>query len=289
MKTEVKTEVKEEKQVEKKKKENKKKVEKKKQYYNKYGFLIKDKLQVIDGKTYAFDKQGFLLEKKKKKENKKKVEKKKQYYNKYGFLIKDKLQVIDGKTYAFDKQGFLLEKSNKTYYVDPKTKEARKMNEWEQQQEEIRLAQEKVIQEQQKKEQELLKSTTLSMQRQVKDSGNKKDLSPERRAQIAGSALAQASINKQQDCTMLATNALASVGINFHGWPSDYASLGRWVSGSEVQPGDLAIYGYSNGLSHIAVVSGQGTAVHGGFNGHNTVNYSIACANKLVGFIRVQG
>ena len=221
---------------------------------------------------------------KKNKENKKKVKKKKQYYNKYGFLIKDKLQVIDGKTYAFDKQGFLLEKSNKTYYVDLKTKEARKMSEWEQQQEEIRLAQEKAIKEQQKKEQELLKSTTLSMQRQVKDSGNKKDLPPEQRAQIAGSALAQASVNKQQDCTMLATNALASVGINFHGWPSDYASLGRWVSGSEVQPGDLAIYS-----GHIAVVSGQGTAVHGGFNAHDTVNYSIACANKLVGFIRVQG
>lgn len=217
-------------------------------------------------------------------EQKKKVKYRKQYYTKYGFLVKNKLQVIDGKTYAFDKKGFLLEKSNKEYYVDPKTKEARKMSEWEQQQAEIRLAQEKALQEQQKKEQELLKSTTLSMQRQVKDSGNKEDLSAEQRAQIAGSALAQASINKQQDCTMLATNALASVGIHFHGWPADYASLGRWVSGSEVQPGDLALYS-----GHIAVVSGQGTAVHGGFNAHDTVNYSIACANKLVGFIRVQG
>ena len=205
----------------------------------------------------------------------KKTTTKKRYYNDMGYLVKDKLETIDGKTYAFDKDGYMLEKSTKEYYVDSKTKEARKMSEWEQEQEEQRQEQERL----QKQQQTLISS----MSGQVKESGNSKDLSAEERSLIASSALAQASVNRQQDCTMLVTNALASVGISFHGWPADYTSLGRWVSASEAQPGDLAIY---NG--HIAVVSGKGTAVHGGFNGGNTVNYSVGCSNPLIGYIRVQ-
>lgn len=208
---------------------------------------------------------------------------KKRYYNDMGYLVKDKLETIDGKKYAFDKDGFLLEKSTKEYYVDSKTKEARKMSEWEQEQEEQRQEQERLQKQQQEQIKKQQQTLISSMSGQVKESGNSKDLSAEERSLIASSALAQASVNRQQDCTMLATNALASVGISFHGWPADYASLGRWVSGSEVQPGDLAIY---NG--HIAVVSGKGTAVHGGFNGSNTVNYSVGCSNPLIGYIRVQ-
>ena len=213
----------------------------------------------------------------------KKTTTKKRYYNDMGYLVKDKLETIDGKTYAFDKDGYMLEKSTKEYYVDSKTKEARKMSEWEQEQEEQRQEQERLQKQQQEQIKKQQQTLISSMSGQVKESGNSKDLSAEERSLIASSALAQASVNRQQDCTMLATNALASVGISFHGWPADYTSLGRWVSGSEVQPGDLAIY---NG--HIAVVSGKGTAVHGGFNGSNTVNYSVGCSNPLIGYIRVQ-
>ena len=45
---------------------------------------------------------------------------------------------------------------------------------------------------------------------------------------IADAALAQ--IGVYQDCTMLVTNALAAVGINFHGSPEQYLSLGRITS-----------------------------------------------------------
>lgn len=90
---------------------------------------------------------------------------------------------------------------------------------------------------------------------------------------IASAALAQ--VGRIQDCTMLVTNALAVAGINFHDWPAGYYGLGHAVSASEAIPGDL-IY-YSNGgagLAHIAVYIGNGKAVHGGWNGNQTVVFS---------------
>lgn len=235
--------------------------------------------------------EEFVVEKENKEEKKEKksaVTKRKMYFNKYGFAVKDKLEAIDGKVYAFDKSGYLVEKTNSKYYVDTKTKEARLLSEWEKEQQELKQRQEEQQRKYVEEQRRYIEEATKNMKGQVSESTNAKDLSAEERAKIAGSALAQASVNKQQDCTMLATNSLASVGVNFHGWPADYASLGRWVSSEEVQPGDLVIYGYANGVSHIAVVSGQGMAVHGGFNGSNTVNYSIVCSNPLIGFIRVQ-
>ena len=62
-------------------------------------------------------------------------------------------------------------------------------------------------------------------------------------AAIYQAALAQ--LGKYQDCTMLVTNALKAVGINFHDWPAGYMSLGTVVPASQAQPGDL-IY-YANG------------------------------------------
>ncbi|HEX7201580.1 MAG TPA: hypothetical protein VF249_02295, partial [Arthrobacter sp.] len=59
-------------------------------------------------------------------------------------------------------------------------------------------------------------------------------------AAILSAAYAQLGV--MQDCTMLVTNSLAAVGINFHDWPAGYLSLGRTVSAAEAQPGDLAYY-----------------------------------------------
>jgi cell wall-associated NlpC family hydrolase len=74
-----------------------------------------------------------------------------------------------------------------------------------------------------------------------------------------------------QDCTALASNALAAAGIHYHGWPAGYLSLGRTVSAAEAQPGDLIYYGDAGaGVPHIAVYVGNGMAIHGGFNGGNT-------------------
>lgn len=86
-------------------------------------------------------------------------------------------------------------------------------------------------------------------------------------AKIASAALAQ--IGVKQDCTMLVTNSLKSVGINFRGWPADYMKLGT-VTTNPV-PGDLIYYRDGGmGMAHIAVYIGNGKAVHGGWNGNDT-------------------
>lgn len=104
-------------------------------------------------------------------------------------------------------------------------------------------------------------------------------------ATIAAAAYAQ--IGVAQDCTRLASNALAAAGINFHGWPAGYLSLGRTVSAAEAQPGDLAYYANGGmGMAHIAVYVGNGQAVHGGWNGGTTVLHSVNVGSGPV-FIRV--
>ncbi len=70
---------------------------------------------------------------------------------------------------------------------------------------------------------------------------------------------------------MLVTNALAAAGINYHGWPAGYLSLGSQVPYSQAQPGDLLYYDNAGaGVPHIAVYIGNGQAVHGGWNGNQT-------------------
>ena len=104
---------------------------------------------------------------------------------------------------------------------------------------------------------------------------------------IAAAAYAQLGV--AQDCTALATNALAAAGINYHGWPAGYLSLGRTVSAAEAQPGDLAYYQNGGaGMAHIAVYVGNGMAVHGGWNGGTTSLQSVNVGSGPV-FIRVGG
>lgn len=106
-------------------------------------------------------------------------------------------------------------------------------------------------------------------------------------ATIAAAAYAQLGV--AQDCTALATNALAAAGIHYHGWPAGYLSLGRTVSAAEAQPGDLAYYQNGGvGMAHIAVYVGNGMAVHGGWNGGTTALYSANVGSGPV-FIRVGG
>jgi hypothetical protein len=106
-------------------------------------------------------------------------------------------------------------------------------------------------------------------------------------ASIAAAAYAQLGV--AQDCTRLATNSLAAVGINYHGWPAGYLSLGRTVSAAEAKPGDLAYYENGGmGLAHIAVYVGNGQALHGGWNGGTTALFSVNVGSGPV-FIRVGG
>ena len=89
-------------------------------------------------------------------------------------------------------------------------------------------------------------------------------------AAIYQAALAQ--LGTCQDCTLLVTNALKAVGINFHDWPAGYMSLGTVVPASQAQPGDLVYYANGGmGAAHIGVYAGNGQAIHGGWNGNQTV------------------
>ena len=105
-------------------------------------------------------------------------------------------------------------------------------------------------------------------------------------AAIYQAALAQ--LGRYQDCTILVTNALKSVGINFHDWPAGYMSLGTVVPASQAQPGDLIYYANGGlGMAHIAVYAGNGQAVHGGWLGNQTVLNSANVAGGAV-YIRVK-
>lgn len=93
---------------------------------------------------------------------------------------------------------------------------------------------------------------------------------------IANAALAQVGV--YQDCTMLVTNSLRAVGINFHGWPHEYLSLGP-VTSNPV-PGDIIVY-----QGHVAIYSGDGMAVHGGWLGNQTKVSTVACTNAFVAYV----
>ena len=106
-----------------------------------------------------------------------------------------------------------------------------------------------------------------------------------------GTAIYQAALSQVgviQDCTMLVTNALKAVGINYHNWPIGYMSLGTVVSASEAQPGDLIYYANGGtGYAHIAVYAGNGKAVHGGWLGNQTVVNTANVGSGAV-YIRVK-
>lgn len=87
---------------------------------------------------------------------------------------------------------------------------------------------------------------------------------------VASAAMSQ--LGQYQDCTSLVSRSLAAQGISFRGYPAAYLSLGSVVSGAEAQPGDIIYYANAGaGVAHVAVYVGNGQAVHGGFNGNQTV------------------
>lgn len=123
----------------------------------------------------------------------------------------------------------------------------------------------------------------------VKDADTQKYLSgisDEKRKKLVASALSQ--LGNKQDCTALVTNALRSIGINHHGWPESYQSLGHQVDRKDAKPGDIVFYP-TNGVNvimangklqqHVALVvandNGNITAVHGGWNGNDTALWGV--------------
>ncbi|WP_434543554.1 NlpC/P60 family protein [Kocuria rosea] len=105
-------------------------------------------------------------------------------------------------------------------------------------------------------------------------------------ATIAAAAKNQLGVG--QDCTALVTKSLRAAGINHHGWPASYLKLGTRVSAAQAQPGDLVYYANGGmGFAHIAVYIGGGKAVHGGWNGNQTVIQTVNVGSGPV-YIRVR-
>ena len=128
--------------------------------------------------------------------------------------------------------------------------------------------------------------TVVKVEQPVKPAAAPAPKAEEKPAAIYQAAMAQ--LGRIQDCTMLVTNSLKAVGINFHDWPAGYMSLGTVVPASQAQPGDLVYYANGGlGFAHIAVYAGNGQAIHGGWNGNQTVVNSVNVGSGPV-FIRVR-
>ena len=129
------------------------------------------------------------------------------------------------------------------------------------------------------------KQTTQAAQTQTPVQSGSVAQAGSKQQAIYQSALAQ--IGRIQDCTMLVTNSLKNVGINFHDWPIGYFSLGKQIPASEAVPGDLVYYANGGtGWAHIAVYAGNGQAVHGGWLGNQTVLNTVNVGTGPV-YIRV--
>ena len=129
-------------------------------------------------------------------------------------------------------------------------------------------------------------TSTTATQSNAQETTNSQVSSSNKGAAIYQAALSQ--VGAIQDCTMLVTNALKSVGINYHDWLAGYMSLGTVVPASEAQPGDLIYYANGGmGLAHIAVYAGNGQAIHGGWLGNQTV-VNLADIGSGAVYIRVK-
>ena len=234
-------------------------VDGKKLYFKEDGSLATAKTE-IDGKSYNFASDGSLQSGWVKKDGEK------YYYDKYGFMTKG-WKTIDGKKYYFNRKGQAATSTKYAGYKFDKNGVAKKIK---------------------KKEKA---DTTDNDSEAVSESNGSTSSSRSSGSQnlgtadggIASAALAQLGVG--QDCTALASNALAAQGIYFHGWPAEYMSLGSVTSNP--QPGDLIYYDDAGaGVPHIAVYVGNGQAVHGGWKGGTTVEASAYIGSGPV-FIRV--
>jgi hypothetical protein len=78
---------------------------------------------------------------------------------------------------------------------------------------------------------------------------------------ILGAARAQLGV--WQDCTALVENSLRALGYSVGDLGTmSFVSFGTQVHPSDAQPGDIMMR-----PSHVAIYAGNGTAIHGGFNG----------------------
>ncbi|MDR7165893.1 LysM repeat protein [Pseudarthrobacter oxydans] len=89
-------------------------------------------------------------------------------------------------------------------------------------------------------------------------------------------AAAQAQMGAIQDCTVLGEVALRSAGIPGVGDESPESLMAYATPVSTPEPGDFIYYADGGmGFSHNAVYLGDGKAIHSGWNGNQTVVFSV--------------
>ena len=235
----------------------------------------------VDGKTYFTQEDGTF------RTGWQEINGQKLYYAENGEVTKNQIVEIEGAKYAFDENGNLIKNAEKDGYKIDENGVATEVTPSE----ETTPTQDTTTQSQ---TQALAQTTTQSAPAQSTTTTTQapaQTSTPSAPANdyvaptpsvnssaIAAAALAQ--VGTTQDCTMLVTNALRAVGINFHGWPENYLSLGT-ITSSPVA-GDIIVYS-----GHVAIYIGNGQAVHGGWNGSQTVVASVSCDKALIGYVHV--
>lgn len=231
-----------------------------KYYFGEDGKMTTGEVE-IDGKKYYLQEDGTFKTGWVEKDGKK------FYFDENGNLIKDSLKDIDGKKYAFDANGELIKDAEKDGY---------KVN--------SDGVVEEIVEQAPEQKPAQPESNTAPQSKP-----NKPAPAPQPAPQPAPApsvntsaivAAAYAQLGRTQDCTALVSNSLAAVGINFHGWPEDYLSLGTLTSNPV--PGDIVVYS-----GHVAIFVGGGQAIHGGWLGNQTVVGPVNCGNGLIGYVHI--
>ena len=236
----------------------------------------------VDGKTYFTQEDGTF------RTGWQEINGQKLYYAENGEVTKNQIVEIEGTKYAFDENGNLIKNAEKDgYKIDENgvATEVTPSEETTPTQDTTTQAQAPAQTTTQSAPAQSTATTTTTTQAPAQTStpsapaNNYVAPTPSvNSSAIASAALAQ--VGTTQDCTMLVTNALRAVGINFHGWPENYLSLGT-ITSSPVA-GDIIVYS-----GHVAIYIGNGQAVHGGWNGSQTVVASVSCDKALIGYVHV--
>ena len=206
-----------------------------KHYFDEDGIMLTGTIEV-DGERYELDEYGVLYT-----GWTYDAQDNAYYHDRYGKLLKDTEKEIDGIVYVFDEEGIAKEKA--IVEAEKKAEEEKKRQEEEAQRRGAQEAAEA--------------ASGSDVHYDVNGNG------------IAEAALAQ--LGRTQDCTMLVTNALAANGIYYHGSAGRLSLFGH----SDRRPAaGRSVFDHADGgmgMAHIAVYVGNGQAVHGGFNGSETV------------------